>query len=245
MTTSTTTRETQIAIAYEVLMMDETGKTKADIAKEFEVSPRSVTRYAEKYEDEAMDLLTEANESEETIELKEAFAPKVEDTQEASEEPEEVEADVQSAEEIEEPESESDDLEASPEVEEEETQEEEVELKEFTPQAEFSLEEIKEEDFYEDLNDNQKKLLADFYAQKAEATEVEDRKGKRGRAKKGVKSIRFIVMEVIESHKAQGTLTKENRQEIINQIVEATGHDEKQAKKYFSGYKKVFGGWNK
>jgi len=90
MTTATNTREAQITIALEVLKMEETGKTKRDIAEEFGVSPRSVARYAAKYEEEAMDLLTGENEPEETTDLKAAFEePTAEETTE--EEPEQEE----------------------------------------------------------------------------------------------------------------------------------------------------------
>src|SRR5690554_3183230 len=100
MTTATTTREVQIQIALEVLTMDESGKTKAQIAKEYEVSPRSVTRYAEKYEDEAMDLLAGTNEPEETTELKAAFEPKVEVQEPETKEEEAVTEDEETQEEV-------------------------------------------------------------------------------------------------------------------------------------------------
>jgi len=86
MTTATiTTTETKIAIALEVLRAEETGKTKKMIANEYGVSPRSISRYAESFEDEALDLLnTEPNEAAEKLE--ESF----EEPTVTEEEPEEI-----------------------------------------------------------------------------------------------------------------------------------------------------------
>lgn len=72
-------RAIQVAVAYEALIMDETGKTKAQIAKEYGISPSSIKRYAEKYETEAMDMLAKQEkkrETEEKIAAKAAAAPK-------------------------------------------------------------------------------------------------------------------------------------------------------------------------
>lgn len=73
---------TKIQIAVEVLKMDETEKTKKQIADEFSVSTRSVSRYADKYEEEALDLIN----TPEAVELQNAFEePTVTDEEEEKE----------------------------------------------------------------------------------------------------------------------------------------------------------------
>lgn len=80
---------TKIQIAVEVLKMDETEKTKKQIADEFSVSTRSVSRYADKYEEEALDLIN----TPEAVELKDAFeVPAVTDDDEEEEKEDAVEA---------------------------------------------------------------------------------------------------------------------------------------------------------
>lgn len=104
--------------------------------------------------------------------------------------------------------------------------------------AQKSMEEI-----METLNDNQRKVLEDFYTKRDENTDFVDRIGKRGRNPDGVKSIRQIVMEVLDKHFNEGTLIKDNRTKIIKEIMDETGHDRVKSAKYFSGYKKYFGGY--
>lgn len=57
------------------------------------------------------------------------------------------------------------------------------------------------------------------------------------------KSVRYIVMNIIERHMIARTLTSYNRLTIIAEIMEKTGHNLHNASKYFSGYKKLFGGY--
>ena len=49
----------QIQVAAAVLQIAETGKTRKLIGEEFGISPRTVTRYAAKFESEARELLAE------------------------------------------------------------------------------------------------------------------------------------------------------------------------------------------
>jgi predicted transcriptional regulator len=79
--------QTKIEIALAVLKIDETGKSKKEIAEEYNVSARSVSRYAEKYEEAAMDLLNGS----EAEELEAAFEEeKVEETEQQAESTEEA-----------------------------------------------------------------------------------------------------------------------------------------------------------
>lgn len=213
MTTATTTREIQIQIAYEVLMMDETGKTKKAIADEYGVSSRSVTRYAEKFEDEAMDMVT-GEVPEENKALEAAFEPKTEET--------------------------------STETEEETTSEESSEEQEETaPEVEAKPKRQKRARDENGLTKGERECLERYYKQKADAENMkfEERKGKTGRAKKGVKTIRFITMEIIESHVDAGTFTKANKDEILAELMATASVDEKTAKQYLSIHKKMFGDW--
>lgn len=214
MTTATTTRDVQIKIAYEVLMMDETGKTKKAIADEYGVSSRSVTRYAEKFEDEAMDMVTgEVPEENKALEV--AFESKAEET--------------------------------STETEEETTNEEssEEQEEETAPEVEAKPKRQKRARDENGLTKGERECLERYYKQKADAENMkfEERKGKTGRAKKGVKTIRFITMEIIETHVEAKTFTKENKDEILAEIMDTASVDEKTAKQYLSIHKKMFGDW--
>lgn len=262
MTTATTTRETQITIAYEVLMMDETGKSKKQIADEFNVSPRSVTRYFEKYEEEAMDLVTD-EEPEENTQLAAAFAPKEEVEEEPTETAEEefsfeddhynnhleeIDEDNKANTEIEEGREETQEQETSAPEEEPETEEstsveeDNTDTVEEQPKKETTSRAPRERD-EEGLTPNQRSILNTYLKQKASGNmeKNEDRKGKVGRAKKNVKTIRYITMEILEKVAATGNLTKANKNDIINEIMEAADTDEKTAKQYFSGHKIIFG----
>ena len=227
MTTQTTATETQIQIqiALEVLKMDETGKTKAAIAKEFGVSPRSVNRYADKYEEEAMDLFTAEDESE--TELRKAF----DDQKEALEE----KIEGVDAEETQDESSEDD-------VQKEET-ESEVEEKEEPKVETKTRKRASIERDANGLTKNQIGILATYYKQKGTMDKTETRQAKTGRAKKGVKTIRYITMEILEAHAEAGTLTKANKASIIEEIMKAGDVTEATAKQYFSGHKIMFGGF--
>lgn len=94
-----------------------------------------------------------------------------------------------------------------------------------------------------ELTDNQKKILATYYKQKGTLDKVTSRVGHTGRAPKGVKTIRYIAMEVIEAHANAGTLVKANKADIIAEIAKAAEVELKTARQYFSGHKKLFGDW--
>lgn len=224
--TATTTVETQIAIALEVLKLDDTGKTKKAIAEEYGVSPRSVTRYAEKYEEEAMDLLTSANESEEVTELKVAFKELAKEEREkrnlilltdknVTKEQRSGIKDRRSG----------------------------VDRRAVPPETGDRRVQKTERRKHEGFSKAQLGCLERYYKQKADSKNMkfEERKGKTGRARKNVKTIRFITMEILEAHAQEGTLLKANKDDIIKEIAEAASTDEKTAKQYFSGHKKLFG----
>lgn len=213
MTTQTTNTETQIQIALEVLKMDETEKTKATIAKEYGISSRSVSRYAGKYEEEAMDLLASDVEPE-TQKLNEAF------------EGEKAEAEAEVEEQAGEPD--------------ESNVEEEVTSTE-TEETTRKRAPITRED--NGLTKNQNNILATYYKQKGTMDKTDERQGKTGRAKKGVKTIRYITMEILEAHANAGTLTKTNKDDIIDEIAKTGNVEQKTAKQYFSGHKILFGGF--
>jgi len=156
--------QTKIAVAVEVL---NTEKTKAEISREFNVSTRSVGRWADQFKSEAEQvLMDQQNKSKEATEIK-------------------------------------------------------THVEEY-----------------------QKRIIENYYAKKNEDLKEQNRKGVRGRPAKGVKTIRQIVMETIEFYKDRGLLTKDNRKKIIEDIMEETGHDYKVSAKYFSAYKKLFGGYD-
>lgn len=217
-----TSTETQIAVALEVLKMDETGKTKSDIAKEFNVSPRSVSRYADKYEDEAMDLYTN---HEENVELETAFAPteeKVEETVESEkEELETLKEQFEAADGINQ-ELDADDIDR---------------LEELEEKLATELEAVNEEEPVKE----EKVAKVKKAEPKTEDEVTTDRRGRRGRTPKGVASIKSQVLEILTKARDENKLTKSNRETLIADIMEATGHDKKQASKYFAGYKKIVG----
>jgi hypothetical protein len=203
-TQAATTKTAQIGIALEVLKMDETGKTKNQISKDFGVSPRSVARYSEKFENEAMDLLT--SEPEESKELRESFKP--------------------------------DEI-ATPATETEETDSEEEVVDQATPKKKRT----KKDRETNGLTAGQNKLLTNFQKQKLEMVNFEERQNKTGRARKGVKTIRFITMELMEEYKAGGELTSKNKDAIINHIAQNANVSLKTSKQYFSTHKILFGGF--
>jgi predicted transcriptional regulator len=174
--------ETQIDIAIAVL---NSNTTKKQIAADYGVSSDSVSRYANKHEDEARNIIS-----------------KMADMTDESETTDEVENDTDKND------------------------------------ATKSMEEI-----MKTLNSNQQKILTDFYNKREENTDFVNRVGQRGRNPDGVKSIRQLIMEVIDTHFKEKTLLRENRQKIVKQIMDATGHNRVQSAKYFSGYKRLFGGY--
>lgn len=226
MTTVTTSVDTKISIALAVLMIEESGKTKAEIAREFGVSPRSVTRYAEQFEDEALDLMNAEETPEENVELESAF----------SEKPTTPEADTSSVPNKINEEKVDADNKANTEIEEGRHEEPLVE-----PTKEKSKKVVERDE--DGLTKNQRSILNTYLKQKASGNmdKVEDRQGRTGRAKKNVKTIRYITMEILEEVAASGNLTKANKDNIIKEIMETAGTDEKTAKQYFSGHKIIFG----
>ena len=198
-TANTIANQTKIAIAVEVLKIDETGKTKAQIAKEFNVSPRSVSRYAETFENEALDLMTD--DSSENLEA--AF--------------EETKTQID---------------EVVTEITDENNSEEDITTKPS----------IKEEE------EKKNKAIQKIKEEKAAKPTVSDtpKSTGRGRGRKptGVKSIKEIVLETMNEYKSVGKMTKENREVIVSLIMERTDLTEKEAKKYFAGYKKQVGDYD-
>lgn len=284
MTTATAANEqTKIAIAYEVLMMDETKKSVTDIAKEFGYSTRSVRRWAEKFEEQAMDLISEKSEEQEKVE--EAFADKKEESKVeerkapkgykvgeeeeggifyfeklyVSEKDQNGESGFKTRDEAVDAawEAFNEDAEALKAKQEkaqakQEPKEEKKETKQEKKKPSMADEAKKASHVAKNVmrdkrkGDSKKEEKASNTRQDvkpANPEDSEDRRGRRGRTPEGVKSIKQLVLEVLEKHDKAKTLTKENRGEIIEEIMEATNHDRKQASKYFSGYKKKFGGY--
>lgn len=66
-------------------------------------------------------------------------------------------------------------------------------------------------------------------------------KPRRGRPPKGDRPIREIVLEVMHGFAEVGEFTKENRELMIQEIMNKTGQGHFSASKYFSGYKKQVG----
>lgn len=89
---------------------------------------------------------------------------------------------------------------------------------------------------------NQRSILETYKRQKAsgEMKKKEDRAGKVGRARKNVKTIRYITMEILENRANRGTLTDANKDAIIKEIMKKANTDEKTAKLYYSGHKALF-----
>ena len=202
MTTATTSTETKIAIAVEVLKIDETGKTKAQIAKEFDVSPRTVSRYSEKYEAEALDLISDNSEGDDLTKAFEETNEKIEELVAPTEETTEAE------------ETETETTEAKP---------------SFAEQAAKA-----------------KAKADEIIATKTVAKAAKPQTAGRGRGRKpdGVKSIKDIVIETMKEYKDKGEMTKENRPLIVELIMGKTDLTEKEAKKYFAGYKKQLGDYD-
>jgi len=156
--------QTKIAVAVEVL---NTEKTKAEISREFNVSTRSVGRWADQFKSEAEQvLMDQQNESKEAAEIKSS------------------------------------------------------------------------------ISDKEAKILADYQEKKHQDLKAVDRRFKRGIPKKGQKSIRQTVLEILDARKAKGELIKENRKDMIEEIAQAIGHEElSRSAWYFAVYKKVLGGY--
>ena len=157
--TSAVTNEFKINIAVEVLS---TEKSKAEIAREYNVSARSVGRWATQFQIDAESIINtkdEAKEIENSVSEKEA------------------------------------------------------------------------------------KILADYRSNKGQNTDVEDRRFKRGAAPKGVKTIRELILDIMEERVAKGELIKANQKEITKQISDAIGHEYSRCTWYFSVYKKIVGGY--
>lgn len=91
--------------------------------------------------------------------------------------------------------------------------------------------------------EKEKKILEDYYAKKDDNLVEVDRRFKRGAPKKGCKSIRHIVLEVMEEYKGRGELTKENRVKITQELSDKIGHEYQRCNWYFLVYKKVLGGY--
>lgn len=139
-------------VAFEVLLMEHTGKTKKEIAEECEVKPQFVDRYANKYKLDALKT-------------------------------------IQSA-------------------------------------AAASLD---------------KNVIQLLNRLPAEPDEKEQPRHGRGRQERGRKTIRDIVLEVMNAYYDAEEFTKDNREAMILEIMQKTGHDHETASKYFSGYKKQVG----
>lgn len=107
------------------------------------------------------------------------------------------------------------------------------------------LEQSKEaEDLKETISAKEAKILADYEEKKHQDLKPVDRRFKRGATKKGTKSIRQTVLEILDARKAKGELVKANRKDIIQEISEAIGHEEfSRCAWYFAVYKKVLGGY--
>lgn len=176
MTKNTIPTEVQIQASKEVWMMKETGKTKAEIAREFNISPRSLNRYFDKYKSEF-----ELQSSEEIEAITDVFEPK------------------------------------------------------------SNLEKLKSEEYYDSLSTEKKVMLEKYYENKSKNLEIVERIGHRGRAPKGIMPVRDVLMGIIEHHKFAGTLTKANKQNIIEEIMNKTGYGKEHAKFHFSKMKALFG----
>jgi transposase len=150
--------DTKTTVAIEVLSSE---KTKSQIAKEFGISVRSVGRWADKFKNEAQEILSKKEEN------------------------------VVST----------------------------------------------------SINKKEEKILADYYENKHYDMINVDRRFKRGVPKKGTKSIRHMVLEIVEARKDKNELTKANRSVIIQEISDTIGHEYKRCIWYFSVYKKVLGGY--
>lgn len=91
------------------------------------------------------------------------------------------------------------------------------------------------------LTKNQQAILNSYYKQKMSVPQkVVNRTGMVGRAKKGVKTIRFITMEILENLQQQGKLETTKPEEIIKQISTEAMVTTKVAKQYYSGHKVYF-----
>lgn len=86
----------------------------------------------------------------------------------------------------------------------------------------------------------QRWLIDAYNRQKATMQKVENRVGVTGRAKKGVKTIRFITMETLETLSNQGVLKTMKKEDVIRKIADAANVDLKVAKQYYSGHKIFF-----
>lgn len=72
---------------------------------------------------------------------------------------------------------------------------------------------------------------------------VKKAKGTEGKRRYAV--VKQAVFAILEKHQKDGTITKANRENIIQEIATAIDRDRKFAAKYFSGYKNSFGGYTK
>ena len=87
------------------------------------------------------------------------------------------------------------------------------------------------------------KILADYEEKKNQNLKPVDRRFKRGATKKGTKSIRQTVLEIMDARKSKGELTKANRVEITQEISDAIGHEYQRCNWYFLVYKNILGGY--
>lgn len=71
------------------------------------------------------------------------------------------------------------------------------------------------------------------------------KKAKNTEGKRRYAVVKQAVFTILEKHQKDGTITKANRENIIQEIATAIDRDRKFAAKYFSGYKNSFGGYTK
>lgn len=197
MAINTISTEVKIAAAKEVFLIEQTGKTKKQIAEEFSISTRSLNRYFDQYKDEI--------ESEFSLE--------------PSEEVEQIEAAFETKSEV------------------EEKKEEQIEA----ASSNSLYEELKQQEYYSTLSVADQVILAKYFENKALDLKYDREASKVGRTPKGTKPTRDVIMEVIEKHLVNGTLTKANKIKIAEEISEATGHGIEHSKFMFSKLKKLFG----